>query len=121
MKPELKLTPTQRKEVYLRAIKAIKAMRIGSYMGLCWTISGVVCDLKYGDNDSSEYDEIAYGTNMKHNFPEVYKYKPVKREWHNYHYWFPCNEQGMQKRVEVLEKAIIKVEKLEKLCNLLSS
>jgi len=118
MKVQLELTPTQKKEVYKRAIKVMeKAVKNNNIMGLCWCISGAVHDLKYGEG----IEDVAYGSNMKHSFPEVYKFKPKIREWHSCHYWFPCNEEGMQKRIDILQKAIIKVEKLEKLCNLLSS
>jgi hypothetical protein len=113
---KLNLTPSQKKEVYQYAIGMMKTdLSCGnSPMGLCWTINSVVHDLKYCA-EIAYGSEIVYGSAMMHNFPEVYKYKPVKRDWHSNHYWFSFSKDGMQKRIDILEKAIIRVEKLESL------
>lgn len=111
---DLNLTLAQKKEVYQRAIAIITDHLQGNelYVGLCWTLSLAVVELGH----RTEYDEsTGYGLKMKRNFPEVYRLKPVKREWGSYHHWFECDHEGTQKRIEILKKAIIRVEKLEKL------
>jgi hypothetical protein len=107
----LDLTPAQRKEVYQQAIASIKQrLKWGKVkMGLCWTLTHAVVDLKYRtESDKS----TGYGLDMKRNFPEVYKFKPIKRKWHNDHFWFACDEAGMQARIDILEKAIIITDSL---------
>jgi len=110
----LDLTPAQRKEVYLHAIEKIKErLKYGkAKMGLCWTLTYAVVELRHRTGSDKS---TGYGIHMKRNFPEVYKLKPLKRNWGTYEHWFACDDEGMQKRIQVLEKAILSIEKQEKL------
>lgn len=110
MKTILILDNNQKLLVYKKTLVKLEAdLQNGNrLMGLCWNISNSAKVLGYTDH----HGETAYGLNMKRNFPELYKYKPLKREWFNNHFWFSLSVEGTEKRIVMLKKAIKKLEVL---------
>ena len=74
----------------------------GSRIALCVSLGDAARGL-FGIARTTSYDE-----DFKHNFPEVWKYKPS--HCFNYRYWFSRSTRGINKRIQILETVIKELE-----------
>jgi hypothetical protein len=96
----VELTKEERIAVYKQALLTFQNDN-DLLFGLCWHISKAYKRMK-GVYDTAYYD------GMEQNYPEIFKYMP--KVTFNSDYWFPCNDKGMTKRMNILKKVIAKLE-----------
>ena len=95
-------TTKQKIKIYKCAIEILKEQHHINWddyrCGFCLALSDGARGL-YGITKTTNYDE-----DFKHNFPEVFKYKPS--HCYNYRYWFSRTTRGINKRIHILETVI---------------
>ena len=98
-----------RNKIYRVALESMKSdlEYPGIWCGLCTNLQFGID--KYGlDNKYDAYFELKKGKNEENAFPEIIKHKPDKNAIIGH--WFKKDEEGMQKRISILEQAIKETE-----------
>ena len=92
-------TKERRLEIYKLAFKYIETYAERYHeiynTGICWAIAMVKSDFK-----ETPYPDLE-------SYPEILSYKPENAGV----YWWPNDEIGVQKRIEVLKEVIFQMEK----------
>lgn len=102
---------SERNRIYVKVLELLKkdlGEQADYRAGLCRHLRGAMYEINsIYYNLVDPYEELKKGVEESE-FPEIVKHRPDSFEI--MHYWFRKNDEGMQKRIQVIEQAIKETE-----------
>ena len=102
---------SERNRIYVKVLELLKKDLVEDEFyraGLCCHLRDAMYEIhSIYFNTVDPYEELRKGVE-KSEFPELVKHRPASFEVMSY--WFRKNDEGMQKRIQIIEQAIKETE-----------